>query len=152
MQRLKSKGLSLDRRVRIERQKLLEILRKNRADHVQRYEAARKAYVWQSREKATAQLAEARKFLVHAEERLAVVLNQLEELDEKDTRIVLVQRVELDLPRPESFEACYDTVIRMVELDVRDTLELTPVEFSRFVEDDWDWSSDFDRTSKLYLS
>ena len=57
--------------------------------------------------------------------------------------------VEMRVPR--CYDKEYDAAIDMAKWDVRETLELTHAEFTCFVRDQWDWTSEFTAISAMYL-
>lgn len=48
---------------------------------------------------------------------------------------------EVDQDRPTSYEQDYATAIKQVEMSVDTVIELTDVEFRRYVMDRWEWSA-----------
>ena len=110
--------------VQIERKELLRILKENKEKHVQEYNEA-------------------------IVERNIVVVEQMREL------IVQFESGEKDLehitfPLPKSQEKEYNKAIRMVELDVRDSIELSEHDFEQWVLDEWGWKHVFASTASLY--
>jgi hypothetical protein len=58
----------------------------------------------------------------------------------------------VDLPIPEDHTRDYNRVIRMIELDTRDTIQLTEAEFTQFVMDDWAWKKQWVSTASNYTA
>jgi hypothetical protein len=56
------------------------------------------------------------------------------------------------LPIPEDHTSDYNRVLKMIELDTRDTLQLTEMEFTQFVMDDWAWKHQWVTTNANYTS
>jgi len=54
------------------------------------------------------------------------------------------------LPIPEDHTRDYNRVIRMIELDTRDIIELSEQEFAQFVMDDWAWKKEWVSTASNY--
>lgn len=51
---------------------------------------------------------------------------------------------------PRSYERQYQQAIRMFEMSVDDTIELSPDVFNQLVMDEWDWKDDFMNTKHVY--
>jgi hypothetical protein len=113
--------------IRINRQRLLETLEQNKAQHESDFAEAHKAWT----KKATKAL---KKAAQKAEEEGVVEVHPLK-----------------DLPKPESYVKSYDDAIRRVEFDVRDEVELDDREFSAWVQDDWNWRGAFLANTGSYL-
>ena len=54
----------------------------------------------------------------------------------------------LDIPR--SYEKSYKQVIRMMEMETREEVDLTIDQFGCFVMDDWTWKQEFSASSTRY--
>jgi len=100
---------------------LLEKLKKNRDEHVVKFEAAQTAY------------------------RVAVTAacKKLLDLNEKHNDIDH-SKVLAKLQRPENHVKHYDRVIQMLELTSDAEIELSQEVFTQIVLDDWDWKSRLD--------
>jgi hypothetical protein len=61
-------------------------------------------------------------------------------------------QVYFNLPVPEDHTNDYDRVIRMIEMDTREELELTEQEFKMYVMDDWSWKDQWSTSNSVYLS
>lgn len=109
----------------IEKNKLLDIIKTNREEHIDTYSAAVVAYA----EKGVDLL-----------ERLIKKLKAGE-----------IIRNYLELPAPEDHTDEYDRAIRMLELDSRDAIELNEQEFRQFVQDDWDWKQSWISSTRSYV-
>lgn len=110
----------------IKRDKLLEELKKNREEHTSIFLEAVEGY----RKEALELL----------EENIEMV---------KAGKIINLQ---IMLPVPEDHTIDYDRVIKMIELDVRDEIELEEFEFSQYVMDDWAWKRQWVETVSNYAS
>lgn len=110
--------------IRVNKAKLLDILRENRDKHHQIVEEAQVGF---------------RKAAI---ERLDAMLE-----DAKNGR-----RIELNLGLrvPEDHTAEYDTVIGMLELDINEHVDLEFHEYRQYVEDDWGWKQQFTTTNAFY--
>ena len=51
---------------------------------------------------------------------------------------------------PPSYISEYDQVIRMIELDVNDTITLDKTDFNNYVLDNWGWKQTFTQASTVY--
>lgn len=112
-------------KITVDKDKLLETLRANRAKHHSTYLAAVEVY----RRKATALAAEQTELLLRGEIR-AILVN---------------------LPVPEEHTDDYDRVIAMLEWDLGDTYELDEGDFNQYVLDVWGWGQRFFANSTSYL-
>ena len=54
------------------------------------------------------------------------------------------------LPEPEDHTADYDRIIKMAEMSVRDTIELSDNEFAQYVMDQWHWKQGFTDSTAVY--
>lgn len=82
-------------------------------------------------------------------------VQRIEEFDPEDTdthsdyfELVPSEGVRMAVPRDYSEE--YRAAIAMFEWDVRDEVELTYAEFTCFVRDKWNWTSDFKFVAESY--
>ncbi len=124
-----------DREVKVRRGELLEVLRKNRETHVRDYKVACGGY---------------RKAALDKIDRVfSDVRGQIERLRNGET--VAVVGLSFGLPVPANHELAYNQVIRMMEMEVEDTVVLTASQFACFVMDDWDWTADFRSTTSPYF-
>ena len=98
----------------IDKAKLLEILRANKAKHVEVFEEAVKGW----------------------KRHVLEVLNEKEKLIRSGR---LPKTLALSLPAPENRARDYDRVIGMLELHQGDTFTLPEQEYSWYVDDNWDW-------------
>jgi hypothetical protein len=55
------------------------------------------------------------------------------------------------LPVPVDHTIDYDRVIRLVELDINDTMTLDEAEVGMYVMDDWHWKREFQTTNAYYV-
>lgn len=125
-----------DREVKVRRGELLEVLRKNREQHVQDYKTACAGY----RDLA----------LKRIDEIFNDLRAQITGLREGQTVAVVGLHFGLDVPR--SHEKAYDQIIRMMEMSVDNEIELTSSQFVCFVMDDWDWKEQWSASNATYLS
>jgi hypothetical protein len=111
--------------VTVKKSELLDVLKKNRAEHRDTFERALKGF--------------------HA----AVV----KKLDEAlaDARAGRKYSHMFALTKPEDQTKDYDRVIKMVEMSVSDTVTLTKEHFACYVMDDWRWKDAFRGSTAMYL-
>ncbi len=111
--------------VKIDKARLLETVRANKALHEQEYDEAMEGY----REEYVKQLAAKRKALKKGE---------------------LPQQGFTDLPVPSKHTDEYEQVEKMLDFSVDETVELEHSEFSNYVMDDWGWKRHFSATTMNY--
>jgi hypothetical protein len=112
--------------IRVKRDTVLETLRKNKELHHAEYEEAIEGWIQKAKNK----------------------LNTLiEQLNSDNAREV---KFELYLPKPESFEKEYEKALKMLELEIRDEIDITKQEFDKFFLDDWDWKDNFLSNTTMY--
>jgi hypothetical protein len=58
----------------------------------------------------------------------------------------------ISLPMPEDHTDDYERAIKMLDLDVREDIELTEQEFAQYVLDDWGWKDQWTTTNSAYLA
>jgi hypothetical protein len=59
-------------------------------------------------------------------------------------------RIYLDLPEPLDHTKDYDRAIKMIELSVNDTIELSEMDVKQYVMDDWVWKQQFLASNSSY--
>jgi len=110
--------------VRIKRNELLDTVIKNREIHSKEYTKA-------------------------LDDRLLVIEETLRSL-----HYDLVNHVDIpesvDFPLPQSFLSEYDKIIKMIEMEVREEIEITHDQFKQWVMDDWQWTSMFKSLTSTY--
>ena len=117
--------------VNVSKTELLNVLRENKAKHIEEYTSAMTVYRTDVIEKLEQLLAAAK---IEAEK----------ETPKFDTRV--------DLAEPATFVESYDTAIRMLEMSTDSIIELSQQEFSQYVEDKWSWGTMFKATTSFYNS
>jgi hypothetical protein len=125
-----------NREVRVRRNELLDVLAKNRRNHIAQYIEACQGY----RAAAIKALDE-----VFTEAR-----NRISNL--KAGKMISVVGFTIPLHPPENHERSYDQIIRMMEMEVDDVVTLTADQFACFVMDDWEWSEHWAASNRAYLS
>lgn len=78
-------------------------------------------------------------------------------IDELDKRLVDARagrhfNATFMYPEPEDHTKDYDRVILMVEMDVRDTIELPEYDFACYVMDDWKWKQMWSASNVSYIN
>lgn len=133
----------------VEKEKLLNILKENKEQHIKDYKEAMKGY-------RVGVVAGLEKLVDTAKDFVKEVEDALEDA-RNGGEMKVVFRLELwapfnDLIKPESHEEEYKLAFDMIELDVDTKVELTKGEFKQFVNDEWDWSENFNLqvTGSLY--
>jgi hypothetical protein len=144
----------------INKNKLLDIIKENKAKHDAIFEVATSGY-WQS---AQRKLEEKRenfdKYLLDLSDDFDT------QLDKLNNKISLKQRVDgysyipiqasmnytIDLKYPENHAHEYERAIRSVELSVFDKIELSEQEFNQYVMNDWSWRNSFLTSSSGYIT
>jgi hypothetical protein len=109
---------------KIEKSKLLHILKENRSKHREIFEEAVEGY----RKKA-----------------VEILNSHIETI--KAGKLITVY---WNLARPEDHTRDYDRVIAMVDRNVEDTITLSEQDFSSYVQDDWQWKRQFLVSNSVY--
>lgn len=112
-------------RVRVDREKLLTVLKANRAAHRDLFEEAMEGYRTQS---------------------IKILEEHIQRI--KDNK---PERVQVSLPLPEDHTSDYDRVIQMVEWSLDEEVWLEDTEFDQFVSDNWNWKPQFLATATSYV-
>jgi hypothetical protein len=115
-------GMSI---VTVNKEQLLEILRKNRDAHTQEYSEIRKAFE-EAFVKAAAKLL-------------------------KSAKAGDYTKSSISLSCPNSHEKDYSRIIRMLEMSVATEVQVSEDQFQQYVEDDWDWKHSFELSKSTYL-
>jgi hypothetical protein len=69
----------------------------------------------------------------------------------KDARDGLRIDTSFGMPVPEDHTDDYDREIRMLEMEIDDTIRLSAHEFDRYVMDNWGWKASFTMSNAPYL-
>lgn len=59
-------------------------------------------------------------------------------------------RLVVALPVPEEHTADYERAVRMLAMDINDTVQLTEQEYAQYVDDDWGWKYSFGANTLVY--
>lgn len=114
------------RTVTVDKSELLTILRKNRAIHETEYEDVMTGY---------------------QKEAVAECQNLLDCVMKGAKGVSL----HINLREPKNSLKAYDRAIKMVEMNVTDSIELDITSFENYVEDNWDWTNTFAASKATYL-
>ena len=112
-------------KVKIDKQKLLSALNKNRAADRAIFEEAQGGY----RDKAIKLLDKALK-------------------DAREGRSI---NTFIQLQAPIDQTKDYDRAIRMIEMSVDDTIVISERDFANYILDQWDWQHNFNASTAMYL-
>lgn len=110
--------------VTVQRDKLLEELRRNREAHKAIFDEAMDGY---------------------AKEAEAQLQRHLDEVRAGKIKVISVH-----LPVPEEHTKDYDRAIKMVEMSVADQITLDEHDFASYVMDDWAWKRQFLTSNSTY--
>lgn len=107
-------------------EKLLSTLKANRESHIGDYSDAVVEYREQVKEGLSSRLAE---------------LDSLQ-----DPKTFLAH----NLKCPVTYQHVYDRVIKMLEMTDKESVQINGKQFAEWVEDQWDWSHDFNENTVAY--
>lgn len=110
--------------VTVNKKELLIVLKLNRAKHLEEFNSASKIFMQDAIEKLQNMLATAQ------------------------TKGKIIQS--LGLTEPVSYVSSYDTAIKMLDMSIDVTIELSQNEFTQYVEDQWGWRTQFVATTGYY--
>lgn len=113
--------------VKINKENLIEILKKNAKSHQEKYEKAYKNWVIAYKE-------------------------MLEKLTKKAEKGKPIPFHKIKLDKPKSYLASYEETIGMLELSVEENIVLTQNDYRQFVLDKWSWTNEFAFSSASYNS
>lgn len=119
-----------EKAITVNRLKLIEQLKLNKAQHVADYEEAVIGYK------------------IKLIEDLKAKLHQVSEATNEDA--LKIQAVPFNPPR--SYEKEYDDAILMAEWTESDTIQLDQTTFKQYVQNEWSWSQSFDVMATSYKS
>lgn len=142
----------MTRSVIVNRQKLIDILIKNKTKHVKEYEEAMAGYKETAIAKVNETFANLNEKLEKRKNELLEDLNNFSSENSGDygDYLSILQAVTVQMKVPVSYEDAYNAAIDMATLDTRDELELTGAEFQCFCRDVWDWTYEFAASTALY--
>lgn len=111
--------------VKVKRDELLAVIKKNRDKHRAVFNKAQAAYRKRMIEELDSMLADA-----------------------KAGRHI---RRAVRMPEPEDHTRDYDRIILMLEMSIDDVFELNEYEFSQYVMDQWEWAATFASNTLSYV-
>lgn len=143
----------MTRSVKVERLRLIETLKANRARHLTQYNEAMDGYKSMALERIEIAFSGIHKKIDARKEELIAKINTFspETADQFSDNFIIFQGEHIPLEVPRSYIEAYDAAIDMFEFDVRPELELSGAEFQCFCRDVWDWSYEFTETLKTYV-
>ena len=59
-------------------------------------------------------------------------------------------KFDIHLPKPVSYEKEYDKAIMMIEYEIREEIEISNQDFSKYFQDEWSWKENFFLNTELY--
>ena len=62
----------------------------------------------------------------------------------------IMPNLHFNLPEPKSHTKDYKRTIDMLNMDIEDVVTIDVDEYSKYIEDDWDWKFDFNQTNAFY--
>lgn len=113
-------------KIQVKKETVLEILRKNKEIHHVEFEEAIQGWIEEAKKKLT------------------------ELLDKLNSDKASETKFEVYLPKPASYEKEYDKVIKMVEFEIRDVIEISSADFEKYFLDEWSWKESFLSNINLY--
>ena len=116
--------------ITVKKNELLTVLLKNKSQHYDECNIAKKGYKLILIKKLVSLLQRAKRGRIHTNE----VVMELHTLQE-----------------PESHIKDYDRVIKMIQMCTKDELIVTEQEFQKYVMDDWEWKERFTTTNSAYV-
>ena len=78
------------------------------------------------------------------------VIQELDKQLERAKQNVPQGNVLISLPRPEDHTKDYDRLLRQLEMEVEDVVELEDYEFAQYVMDDWAWKKQWLVSNSVY--
>ena len=113
--------------VKVNRNELLDIVKRNKEKHVAEFNEAVEDY-----KKAAVK--------VMTENLSLATTGELES----------IAKIKPLASRPNSYETSYERAIRMLELSVEDVIEVEEDVFNQLVLDEWEWKASFTTTNTFY--
>jgi len=151
-----AKALSnqMTRTVRVDRKKLIDVLKANREKHIAVFKEAMAGYKVAALAKIEEAFSGLDKRIAEQKSKIVEKISSFspETASEFSNWLVLVEQVSVNLTVPVSYADAYDAAIDMAEFDTRDELELTGAEFQCFCRDVWDWTPEFTMANIRYTS
>lgn len=131
--------------VKVNRQKILDIIRENRSNHEKEYRKACEVYWDDTRNDITS-------IQKKINELLAQKATTISDLVSLNSKVYSISKEIMNIRIPEQHLDDYDRVIRMLELSVDEDISLNENQFENYVQDKWDWSHSFLSNTLSYSS
>lgn len=143
-----------NRKVEVNREKLVATLKANLEHHIAEYEEAKAGYKANLLHQVDVAYAAAKESLEENYEKLKATISAMDDskLAAASDWVTLVKEKSVQMRAPKCYAREYETAIQMAEWDVRESIELTHAEFVCFVQDEWDWQEDFREVTAFYKS
>lgn len=126
---MRQQGRNVMRSVKVEKKKLLAIVRENKDKHVKEYNESVEDY------------------------KTAAVKVAAEHVELANTgELAKIAKIRAMPSAPVSYEKEYDRAIRMLELSVEKEIEVEEDVFNQLVLDEWAWKHQFVASASLYKS
>jgi len=131
------RSLRLDT-IRVPKGELVDKITSNRAKHIQEYEEAVDGY----RDMV----------FVEYDKYLSKIKSALDQVKNTD---IPIENIKLyfkhpDLPKPESHEDEYSTVLGMLSMTIDDYIDITTSDYRQYIEDNWSWTESFTTSNTRY--
>lgn len=157
---MENQEITFMNRVVIEKYKLLNILKQNKAKHDEILKDALAGYWTLATEKVNNKKKEFSQALKEVKSDFDHVISKLEERikeREKFDDVLTIQiffkyNKDLGLKYPEDHSSDYNRAIRLVELSAYDKVSLDETEFERYVMNNWEWKQSFITTNSAYYA
>ena len=112
------------KQITVQKSDLIHILIKNMASHKEEFEGNKK------------------KYLTALQTKLRVARD--------DVASGKMPDLHFGLPEPTAHTKDYQRAIDMLNMDIEKTVVISLEEYQKYIEDDWDWKFDFNRTNAFY--
>ncbi len=141
-----------ERKIVVDKAKLIEHLKLNKEKHLKEYYEAAAAY----KTSAIQMLEDERKKISRQlTKRYSEIIDGINKFDSLNPTATLdswniISTTNIHLKVPRNFSHIYDKAISVAEWDVNETLTISYAEFQCFIHDEWDWKAEFTAVSSLY--
>lgn len=141
-----------NRVVTVIRENLVKKLEENKEKHVLQYNEAMAGYkeellgiVQKAFEKAENDLEKKKNSLVEKIKNF-----KDEDILKQSDYMTLIDAIHIEMKVPRSYAKDYDRAIEIAKWEANEKMELSTAEFTCYILDEWDWTSDFALTNSLY--
>lgn len=141
-----------DQVIRVARRKLLETLKANRQSHFEKYHEAVAGYKEMAEQKLRESFKETMEAAVAKLDQTVAAIRKFdpEKPSKTQGRWTVLNEITVSIPVPTCHVDLYDKAINMMEWDTRDEIDLPYPQFCCFVQDDWDWKTEFESIAATY--